>query len=708
MNELASELERLRAENELLRGEIRMAHEAADVNAELVVEEFEKTEALLDAVRQANSQRKAVLDAATSVAIVAVDGQGRIHLFNTGAERLLGYLAEEVVDHLGVEAFFPESELEQFQRELGVKLEGRSLLAEMFRSGSAQNREWTYVRKDGTLLPVSLSVTRITNVEGRVTGYLSAAVDIAARKRAEQEILAAMKAAEDANRFKSAFLANMSHELRTPLNAIIGYSEMLQEMAEDVGQPDFIPDLKKILAAGKHLLALINDVLDLSKIEAGKMELFLESFDLSELIDDVVVTVQPLVTKNSNRLQVNHAENLGDLTSDVTRLRQVLFNLLSNACKFTHNGLITLEATRETVDGTEFLELRVSDTGIGMTPEQTEKLFQAFQQADASTTRKYGGTGLGLAISRKVATMMGGDITVTSAPGVGTSFEMRIPTVIAAAGAAPAPRAGSGAQPDEAATPSPAGDEFVLVIDDHPTLHDVLRNVLEGSGFKMVSAMNGTDGLRLARELTPVAITLDVLMPEVDGWTVLRELKSDASTSAIPVVMLTFLEHKGLGFTLGASDYLTKPVERDRLITTVRRYSEANRLRPVLAVDDDPDVRESMSRMLKREGFEVDVACNGKEALERMEQRMPEVVLLDLMMPEMDGFDFIRSMRQREAWQAIPVIVVTAKDITQDDRNRLAGYVQKVLQKGAFGQDELAREVRDMVVRCRRKKQAVK
>jgi GAF domain-containing protein/CheY-like chemotaxis protein len=496
---------------------------------------------------------------------------------------------------------------------------------------------------------------------------------------------------EVADRHKSEFLANMSHELRTPLNAIIGYSEMLQEDAADLGAEQFTDDLKKINAAGKHLLELINAVLDLSKIEAGKMELYLESFDVPALVRDIAAVIQPLAAKNANRLDVQCPDGIGAMHADLTKVRQALFNLLSNACKFTEQGTVSLAVARETADGEEWLRFAVSDTGIGMTPEQLARLFEVFTQADAATTRRFGGTGLGLALSRRLCRMMGGDVTVESESGRGSTFTIRLPATVrdvAAEAAAAAPVA-----PAEPELPAP-GMGTVLVIDDEPAVRDLMQRFLSREGFRVVTAAGGEEGLRLARELRPDAITLDVMMPGLDGWAVLTALKADPSVADIPVIMLTIVDDKNLGYALGASDYLTKPIERERLVTVLAKH---RRDRPVLVVDDDPGVRTLLRRMLEPEGYAVVEAENGRVALDRLRELTPSVVLLDLMMPEMDGFEFVSAFRGHEPWRGIPIVVITAKDLTGEDRERLNGYVQKILMKGAHGRDELLAEVRELV-----------
>jgi signal transduction histidine kinase/CheY-like chemotaxis protein/ligand-binding sensor domain-containing protein/protocatechuate 3,4-dioxygenase beta subunit len=520
-----------------------------------------------------------------------------------------------------------------------------------------------------------------------------------------QQLEEARRAADEASKSKSQFLANMSHELRTPMNAIIGYSEMLQEEAEDLDQKGFIPDLQKIHGAGKHLLGLINDILDLSKVEAGKMTLFLEEFDVTKLLNEVAATVQPLVTKNGNRIKVNCPADIGLMRADVTKVRQTLFNLLSNASKFTEQGTIRLSVKREVVkrnpDGTAAagsyvsrFTFHVQDTGIGMTPDQMAKLFQAFSQADASTTRKFGGTGLGLAISRKFCQLMGGDITVASEPGKGSTFTVTLPAQVEESKPAVAAEVTRLTDPPDRLFTSAA---TVLVIDDDATVRDLMQRSLSKDGYVVEVAADGRTGLEMARRLKPAVITLDVMMPSMDGWAVLTALKADPDTADIPVVMLTIVDDKSMGFALGAADYFTKPIDWQRLAVVLKKHRKPAVPQSVLIVEDDERTREMLRRTLEKEGWQVREAANGRLGLEQLAQGVPGLILLDLMMPEVDGFGFMQELRKRADCAHVPVIVITAKDLTEDDRRRLSGEVARILGKDATSREQLVAEVRQFL-----------
>ncbi|MBD1827702.1 response regulator [Microcoleus vaginatus GB1-A2] len=568
-------------------------------------------------------------------------------------------------------------------------------------------------RRDGSTIWISENARSICDESGSVLYYEGTAQDITDRKQAESALQSALETAESANRAKSTFLANMSHELRTPLNAIIGYSEMLQEEAEELGSCESIPDLEKIRTAGKHLLSLIDDILDISKIEAGRMDLYLETFDIPALIESAVATARPLVEKNGNTLEVYCPDNLDTMHADMTKVRQVLLNLLSNAAKFTQNGKIAIgverikneqlkmknqeESSQILISNSEFLSFRVADSGIGMTQEQLQRVFQPFTQADASTTRNYGGTGLGLAISQRFCQMMGGSIEASSTLGAGSTFTVFLPSAIQQ------PEIPNKVR-DSASSPGAPAVGTVLVVDDDPISRDLIQRALSRQGLHIELAGGGEQALRLAKQLRPDAITLDVIMPGMDGWAVLSALKADPDLADIPVILLSFVGNKSLGFALGASDYLTKPVDGKRLAALLNKYrrdqdgvASNNLTCQILIVEDDFATRKILRRILERQGWAVTEAESGRAALDRLKVARPHLILLDLTMPEMDGFELLGELRQSHSGDPIPIVVITGKDLTPAESQQLNGYVDRVLQKGVYSSDSLLRDVRSIV-----------
>ena len=607
------------------------------------------------------------------VAVVTLNTRHDVIECNPAFERLFGYTEQDVVgrnlDDLITTAETRGEAVAYTQQALHqrpVKVIGRRR------------------RKDGTLVDVEVLGVPVI-VDGEPLGLMAMYHDIT-------ELLKARREAETANTAKSQFLASMSHELRTPLNAIIGYSEMLQEEVTDQGHLAYVPDLQKVCDAGRHLLALINDVLDLSKIEAGRMELHLEDFELALVISAVAATVAPLIEKNGNTLALDLAADLGVIRADVTRVRQILFNLLSNASKFTTRGTITLAARRTAAPSGDLITFTVRDTGIGMTPEQLTRLFQAFAQAEASTASKYGGTGLGLAISKVFCEMMGGDISVTSSAGAGSTFTVRLP----ATPIVPAPAAADLADGVDHSTPLPDAP-CILVVDDDSGARALLRRHLAKAGYRVEEAADGQTALERARALRPQLITLDVMMPGMDGWAVLAALKADAALAEIPVVMSTILDEEHMGLALGAADYLTKPIERKRLLASVERHAARTSDADILIVDDDEGTRQLLKRTLERGGWRVREAENGLAGLASVRERAPALVLLDLLMPEMDGFGFLEGLRGDGDRHTPPVIVITAKVLTDEDRKRLNGGVETIVQKGGRGPEALVREIGALV-----------
>jgi len=520
-------------------------------------------------------------------------------------------------------------------------------------------------------------------------------------QKRDAELQESRLVAERANQAKSNFLSFMSHELRTPLTAIIGFSEMLIAEVEADGRKEWVEDLRRVHDSGRYLLELINDILDISKIEAGKMEVHLETFDVGALVRDINAVIRPLVERKQNRLITECANNIGTMQADRIKVRQCLLNLLSNASKFTERGAITLTVSRVARNGSDWFTYRVSDTGIGMTTDQQAKLFRAFSQADDSTSRKYGGTGLGLALTKKFCQMMGGDVKVESEPGKGSAFTIELPAIV--------PKLTTPVQvitPKPAAKPrGPSGG--VLIIDDDAAVHQLLADALRPEGYILNFAFNGAEGLLKAKELRPALITLDVIMPDMDGWVVLSLLKDDPELAAIPVIMLTVRADQDFGFTMGVADYMQKPIDRDRLLVVLNRYLGDQPTNHVLVVEDDPNMREMFTRMLTSDDLTVAQAENGLAALESITQQPPSLIILDLRMPVMDGFQFIGELHKHEDWRKIPVVVVSAKELSADDRARLQGHVQEILQKGDFTRDELMREVQQAVKRFLAEEKAV-
>jgi PAS domain S-box-containing protein len=640
-----------------------------------------------EAERESLTGYNRLLLESTGEGIYGLDLSGKCTFVNRAAARLLGAEAESII---GADMHA----LSHHSRADGSAYPVEECpIYRVFHTGiGGRDDQEVFWRSDGTSFPADYSAFPLVK-SGVVEGAVVTFSDVTSRKQAEAELLAAKEAAEHANLAKSQFLANMSHELRTPLNAVILYSELLQEESQDHGVEQFIPDLEKIRAAGKHLLALVNGVLDLSKVEAGKMDTYLETFDLKTLVMEVTGMVRPLVDKKNNQLEVRIADDAGAMHADLTKLRQSLFNLLSNACKFTERGTVTLTVDRhhETSSDTsgDTIVFQVIDTGIGMRPDELAKLFQPFTQADASTTRRFGGTGLGLAITKRFCQLMGGDVEVESTAGQGSTFTIRLPAH---------PLAGQHAALAETASVASGEDgPIVLVIDDDPAARDVLARYLARDGLRVETAADGDEGLRKAKQLSPQAIILDVVMPGTDGWTVLAELKADARLEAIPVIMLSMVEDKNQGFMLGASEYLTKPVDRRQLLAVLRRFRPLQPAAPALIIDDDEAMRDVLRKMLEKDGWMVAEAENGQAGLELVSKHPPALVILDLVMPEMDGFEFAEALRKEPAWRSIPIIVLTSKDLTGDERRWLNGRVDRIIQKGGSNREELLTEVKTLV-----------
>ena len=527
---------------------------------------------------------------------------------------------------------------------------------------------------------VELMLVAFSRMSDEVNGLIDARTS---------EMETARDEARDASDQKTKFFANMSHELRTPLNAILGYGEMLYEDCEDLGYDDLLPDLKKITSSGTHLLSLINNILDLSKIEAGKMELFVTSFEIENMVQTIKDVSEPLAAKNDNGFVINLDGAMGSMSQDETKLRQCLTNFLSNGFKFTKNGTVTLDVKARTEGEVEFVDFAVIDTGAGMSPEGVAKVFEEYTQAERSTSANYGGTGLGLPISKKFAEMMGGDVIVTSEEGVGSVFTMSVP------------RECPEYNEDEVegnVINLDDQDNLVVLVDDDVAMHDLIKRTISKLNLTLLGATNSEKGMELIREVKPKLILLDVLMPGRDGWSLLKECKTDKELKDIPVIMISQLNQSNLASSLGANDYLTKPIDRTHFINTLKRILGSDtQNQKVLVIDDDKDVRELLSRLLKDAGYRPIDARDGKEGLERTKDE-PALIILDLEMPRMDGFEFLDNyIKDVPEDKRAPVLVFSGKDLTDVQEDLLKERVIGLVKKDDVSMDNLSKMIQGIV-----------
>jgi CheY-like chemotaxis protein len=497
----------------------------------------------------------------------------------------------------------------------------------------------------------------------------------------------------EANYHKTVFLANMSHELRTPLNAILGFSELLVDAPN--GQfPEATAKrfLEQVHSSGKHLLGLINDVLDLSKIEAGQMELRLQMVGVAEVIAEVVSTVEPLASKKRISVKADGA-TAGEIRADAGKLKQMVLNLISNAIKFTPDGgTVTIQAARTP----DRVEISVSDNGIGIAPEDIHRVFKEFQQLDSGANRSQQGTGLGLALTRSFAILHGGNVRVESELGKGSRFTLDLPVEARSPHRPPSLASGS-----SLATNVDLDRPLVVVVEDDPVAAELLARQIERVGFRTEVARTGAEAVSMAKERKPAAMTLDILLPDMDGWEVLTLLKRDPLTSDIPVIVVSVVDNPTLGTALGALDYFVKPVEANELVSRLTSYSfngKVGRRKPsVLVVDDEAANRELMKLVLEPAGFAAILASGGREAIELARSRKPDVVMLDLLMPEVDGFDVIEALSEHESTRSIPIIILTAKHLSASEIDHLDGRVATILKRGSNGTNELLGQLRTVL-----------
>ena len=605
----------------------------------------------------ASTEAHRLLEAAP-ISVVIVTDDGKYLYRNPAHNAMYGY---------------KPGELPLRSSEMWVHASERQRLLEIFHeTGELRDAEVQHHTADGRTFWGLLTWQRL-EYEGHaaLAGWM---YDITERKNAEAAIHEARALAEQANQTKSEFLANMSHELRTPLNAIIGYAQILQEDAEDTGQDEMLPDLKKIENAGKHLLGLINDILDLSKIEAGRMEIYLEPVSVPALLDEVRTLTAPLASANGNRVEVSIGPGVESIQADVTKLKQSLLNLVSNACKFTKDGRVGLDVRLADGGAEPQIVFEVSDSGIGMTPEQQGRLFQAFSQADSSTTRKFGGTGLGLAITKRLCNLLGGDVVVSSEEGKGSRFTITLPLLAADNWNAVEGLAQEVSGPEQAAT--------ILLIDDDPQVHDLLGQMLNREGYRIEHATSGPDALTMVQKVRPSAILLDIMMPQVDGWTVLSALKRDPDLAGIPVIIVSMLDERPLGLSLGAAEFLTKPIDRSRLVDVVKKHAGPAK-GVVLVVDGDSAQASQTAQAIRESGRSAEAVSDGRAALEWLgSHARPALMVIDIDAAVHDGFSLLDALRNDEALSGVHQILLADRELTPAETGYLAGMPGTVVSKG--------------------------
>jgi PAS domain S-box-containing protein len=638
-------------------------------------------------------------------ATFVIDHEGKVIAWNHAIEKMTGVAASEMLGKGSYEYAIP---FYAERRPILIDLvhlpheEMKNKYSHIHRTGETLTGEaYTPALKDGARY-LYATASALHDAQGNVVGAIETIRDITDRKHTEEELKKARASAEQANQAKSAFLANMSHELRTPLNAIIGFTRIVRRKAEGVLPEKQTENLDKVLTSADHLLNLINTVLDIAKIEAGRMDVLAANFRIGALIDLCFNTAQPLL-KPTVVFEKRVDENLNTIYSDQDKIRQIVLNLLSNAAKFTHAGKILLEANQ---DG-ENLRISVRDTGIGISAEALPRIFKEFQQADNTTTRQYGGTGLGLSISRNLAHLLGGDLTVESEQGKGSTFTLVIPIQYKGKSSPPS---------DESAHPSPArkpdsaqvtvqppesdaAKKRILVIDDDPDAVYILQENLNQHEFEITGRLNGHDGLRAAHEQHPDAILLDIVMPGTDGWQVLHDLKADPTISNIPVILLTIVDNKALGFQLGAAAYLLKPLDAVEVRDTLNQVIGPNIrwTKHVLVVDDDPNVIDMLRQSLPESDFSLESALDGEAGLQAIEIKRPDIVLLDLIMPKIDGFEVVERLREDPKTHDLPIIVISAKELTADESARLRKTVSLVMKKQWFESEKLVDEMNNIL-----------
>jgi PAS domain S-box-containing protein len=645
-----------------------------------------------DALRKSEEQLRLLVNGVRDYAIFILDSSGQVATWNPGAERIKGYKTNEIVGR-HFSCFYPSEDIQSGKpaREL------QRAIAE----GHYQE-EGVRLRKDGSRFWADVVITALYDESGKLYGFSKVTRDISERKQAQQlierqnrELELRNREVERATQLKSKFLASMSHELRTPLNAIVGFSDLLAE-----GTPGQLNDKQKrfvdhIKQGSAHLLQLINDILDLSKIEAGQLELRGEDFKVADALPEVLSTIRPLAM--AKNIQVHQAlQSEASLHADRVRFKQVLYNLLSNAVKFTpKDGSISIECHQA---GSQ-VELSVTDSGIGIRPEDQRMIFEEFRQVEGDSKSAQQGTGLGLAITKRLVEQQGGKISVESELGKGSRFTFTLP---AGAGTSVAlPRL-----PLPSVASTGVSKPLILIVDDEVSARELISSFLDPE-YRTAMAASGAEAIKKAQELRPDAITLDVLMSEGNGFETLVALRKNAETTQIPIIIVSIVDQKQVGFALGAADYLVKPIRKPMLLETIRKHvgSQADDDASILLVDDDPQTLELLEETLRSAGYETQSVRSGARALEVLSSKLVGAVMLDLLMPGMNGFEVIRHIRQAPNLKDLPVFIMTAKALTSDERSLLSRETQALFQKNGPWHQQLLVEV-DRLVRKRERGKA--
>ena len=647
-------------------------------NARLVVStDITKRKQAEEALRQSEERFRLLITGVKDYAIFMLDPDGRVASWNAGAERFKGYQAQEIIGQPTSRFYTPEDVAE------GKPGRGLRIAAA---EGRAEDEGWR-VRKDGTQFWANVVITALHDEKGKLLGFSKITRDITERKQTQEALMEAKEEAERSNKFKDQFLSTMSHELRTPLNAVLGFSDLLTEERYGPLNDRQRRYVTHIHTGGKHLLRLINDILDLSKIEAGRLQLAIESVAVDGALAEVIDTLRPLADKKSQSLVVNTSTDLS-VRADTTRFKQIVMNLLGNAIKFTPEGG-KIELTAQQLG--EVVRVDVRDSGPGIPAEEQQRIFEAFHRLRQSE-KGAEGTGLGLAITKRLVELQGGHLGLESTPGLGSCFYFTLPSVAAYA----TDEAG-----DRSSEKIARESVRILVIEDDPAAAHLLQSHLASAGYEVVLCDHPQRALEMAAELQPSAVTLDILMKPVNGWEVLPNLKSDLRTSRIPVIVVTVVDQPTTGALLGADEYVVKPVDKATLLAAVERClnqrGRIGRARPILVVEDDTPTREFVAELLSKNGYLVGTAADGAEARARVAASVPELVILDLILPEVSGFQLLAEWRMDSRTVDLPIFVLTSKDLTLEERDYIRKNTGALFQKQERWQEALIRQLQRAV-----------